>query len=356
METAIGTQETALEEITTPLGVIKTSVEEIRNLLFGNKEVSPTDLEIGLFIKTCAAYGLNPFLKDVHLVKYKSGQPAAIIVGKDSFTKKARQMGARWVAGIVVKRGDKVYHEEGALLLPGDELVGGWATVITGKNERFPDKVSMKEYGSYQSTWKSMPATMIRKVALVHALREAYPDLFGGLYDASEMSQAYPDDDLVKDIDGSETEAAGDHTIQLPTLHDPDAFTAPVELTGVSDTGGYLESEVIDCPLHIGDSLVQKTSKHGPYWSHKASDGWCNLTNTFKPNTTGKAKPFVDAWNSQILKLLVETKSAPEIRDSMKQRIAAANGPEPWADVVKELQAVVNSSDSDDDDIPDDTD
>ena len=32
-----------------------------------------------------------------------------------------------------------------------------------------------------------MPATMIRKVALVQALREAFPDRYQGLYDASEV-------------------------------------------------------------------------------------------------------------------------------------------------------------------------
>ena len=35
-----------------------------------------------------------------------------------------------------------------------------------------------------------MPATMIRKVALVQVLREAFPGTFGGLYDRSEMDQA----------------------------------------------------------------------------------------------------------------------------------------------------------------------
>ena len=32
-----------------------------------------------------------------------------------------------------------------------------------------------------------MPATMIRKVALVQALREAFPSELSGMYDQSEM-------------------------------------------------------------------------------------------------------------------------------------------------------------------------
>jgi hypothetical protein len=37
------------------------------------------------------------------------------------------------------------------------------------------------------SNWKSMPATMIRKVPLVQSLREAFPDEFGGMYSPEEM-------------------------------------------------------------------------------------------------------------------------------------------------------------------------
>ena len=40
------------------------------------------------------------------------------------------------------------------------------------------------------SQWKSKPATMIRKVAVVQALREAFPEDFGGLYSEEELSQA----------------------------------------------------------------------------------------------------------------------------------------------------------------------
>lgn len=40
----------------------------------------------------------------------------------------------------------------------------------------------MKEFSKNQSTWKTMPATMIRKTAIVNALRETFPDTLGGMY------------------------------------------------------------------------------------------------------------------------------------------------------------------------------
>ena len=45
----------------------------------------------------------------------------------------------------------------------------------------------MTEYDTGKSLWKGKKATMIRKVALVHALREAFPSTFGSLCDESEV-------------------------------------------------------------------------------------------------------------------------------------------------------------------------
>ena len=36
------------------------------------------------------------------------------------------------------------------------------------------------------NVWDSKPATMIRKVALTHALRECFPQVYSGVYDESE--------------------------------------------------------------------------------------------------------------------------------------------------------------------------
>jgi hypothetical protein len=45
-----------------------------------------------------------------------------------------------------------------------------------------------------------MPEVMIRKVALVNALREAFPGELGGLYDSSEMAQAGIDIDPEREV------------------------------------------------------------------------------------------------------------------------------------------------------------
>lgn len=151
-----------------------------------------TDQEAYMFMKLCQARGLNPFTREAYLVKY-GGQAATTIVGKDAFTRRAEQHpkfnGFR--AGIIVEdaEGNLDFGREGTFYVRGKEkLVGGWAEVWRKDRDKpFRMSVSMDEYDKKKSSWNSMPGTMIRKVALVGALREAFPSEFGGLYDSAEM-------------------------------------------------------------------------------------------------------------------------------------------------------------------------
>ena len=170
------------------------TADTVRNyLVSGNGNV--TDQEIVMFIELCKAQHLNPFIREAYLIKF-GNSPANIVVGKDVFVRRAYRNpdyeGMR--AGIVVvsKDGD-VKEREGSLKAPGETLIGGWCEVYV-KNKKHPIKsvVSLEEYSKSQSTWKSMPMVMIRKVAMVTALREAFPEDLQGMYDASEM-QNVPD-------------------------------------------------------------------------------------------------------------------------------------------------------------------
>lgn len=177
------------------------TADTVRNyLVSGNGNV--TDQEVVMFIELCKAQHLNPFIREAYLIKF-GNSPANIVVGKDVFVKRAYRNpdyeGMR--AGIVVvdKNGD-VKEREGSLKAPGETLIGGWCEVYI-KNKKHPIKsiVSLEEYSKAQSTWKSMPMVMIRKVAMVTALREAFPEDLQGMYDASEM-QNVPDNLPEKEI------------------------------------------------------------------------------------------------------------------------------------------------------------
>ena len=179
-------------------------MDALRKLIVSQNTTQPTDAEMYVFKKLCEDLGANPFLKDIHVVKYSQNSPASFIVGKDFFTKVARAQGATWESGIIVMRKGMDVEQKliGTFMLETDELVGGWADIHT-KDGLMPDTVLLTDFDTKKNLWVKMPGTMIQKCALVKALRNAYPDKFGGVYAAEEMDQAtqFKDIDLVQTID-----------------------------------------------------------------------------------------------------------------------------------------------------------
>lgn len=154
-----------------------------------------TDKECVLFGQLCKANGLNPWLKEAYLIKYDKNAPAAMVTGKDAYMKRANEHPAfdGYEAGVKVYLPDvgQVEYREGTAFYAdlGEQLIGGWAKVYRKDRSRpYYEEVPLKEYDKGQSKWKEAPATMIRKVALVHALREAFPTNIQGMYDADEVS------------------------------------------------------------------------------------------------------------------------------------------------------------------------
>lgn len=151
-----------------------------------------TDAEIVQFISLCRVNQLNPFVGDAYLVKFKGQNPSAqMIISKSAFMKRAESDSRYdgYQAGVIVQRGSDVIELEGAFFLPGDILSGAWAKVYK-KDIRFPvvARVRMQEYDKQKSTWNSMPGTMIRKVAIAQAFREAFPLKVGGMYLPEEQA------------------------------------------------------------------------------------------------------------------------------------------------------------------------
>lgn len=162
---------------------VKLSADVVRNFLVsGNGNI--TDSEAMMFISLCRYQHLNPFLNEAYLVKF-GNSPAQQIVSKEAFMKRAEQnphfKGMQ--AGCIVVRNNEVVETKGAFVLPKDVLVGGWATVKRDDRDLpITVQISFNEFSKGQSTWKSMPANMIRKTAIVNALREAFPNDLGAMY------------------------------------------------------------------------------------------------------------------------------------------------------------------------------
>lgn len=162
---------------------------DVKNFLVTGDADKVTDKELKLFLELCKAQKLNPFLREAYLIKF--GNDANIITGKDVFLKraKANESFRGFKAGIIVQNEKGIEKREGTFYLKGQEnLVGGWASIyIKDWDVPFDHTVALSEFNKGTATWKNMPAIMIRKVALVQALREAFPDDLSQLYAAEEM-------------------------------------------------------------------------------------------------------------------------------------------------------------------------
>lgn len=166
-----------------------------RYIVAGNQPAS--DKDIYAFMARCQARHLNPLAGDAYMTTYRNKDGSVtsnVIVSKDYFVRTAAQQPGfdGMKAGIVVKTEEgELLYREGSLKLKDETIVGGWAEVYD-KRHAHPSRaeVSLDEYNQHRSLWNSKPATMIRKVALVQALREAYPGAYGGVYDSSEMGGA----------------------------------------------------------------------------------------------------------------------------------------------------------------------
>lgn len=166
-----------------------------------------SDEELAYFIAQARVQNLNPFTKEIYFIKY-GNQPAQIVVALKAFQKKAdaHPQYDGMDSGIIFEKDGETQRSEGAFLPQGAEILGAWA-VVYRKDRTHPTRaeVTFSEYDNSKirkegkinqygkenkpNTWDEKPAVMIHKVALVTALRNAFPSELGGLYEADELRE-----------------------------------------------------------------------------------------------------------------------------------------------------------------------
>lgn len=200
-----------------------------RYLVRGGKPVS--DQEAVFFMNTCKMQKLNPLVAgEVYLIKYSADDPAQMVVGKNAYLRRAFEHPDYLFKeeGIIVQRGNEIVKKEGCCPYPGENLIGGWCRVHftrSGKERQAYKEVSLEEYSSGKSNWRSKPATMICKVAQSQCVRDAFPKDYEGLYSEEEMiaSGAIPVDDNGKVIGRDEPTANVGNMTDIPD-EDQDPF------------------------------------------------------------------------------------------------------------------------------------
>lgn len=186
----------------TSLGQVKLSGEDVKKYLVRGNANNVTDGEVVMFMAMCKAQKLNPFVTgECYLIKYSRDDPAQMVIGYDTYKRRADENPSFLCkeSGIVVQRGNEIIKKEGACLYPTETLIGGWCRVHKIRNEKEVvtyKEVSFAEYNKGKSLWKSLPCTMIEKVAVSQALREAFPKDYEGMYSSAEITnyETVPED------------------------------------------------------------------------------------------------------------------------------------------------------------------
>lgn len=175
---------------------VELSPEVVREYMVSGEKENVTIKEIIMFMNLCKFSGLNPWAKEAYCIKYGK-EPATMVVGKEAYLKRAEANPNYdgFESGIILfnKATQEIVHREGSMKLPEEELVGGFARVYRkDRSHPYVSEVGFDEYaarrkdGSLNQQWSKKPTTMIRKVALVQALREAFPSSFGGAFTEEE--------------------------------------------------------------------------------------------------------------------------------------------------------------------------
>ena len=169
---------------------IKLTGEDVVKYISTDESV--TEKEVVQFLNMCKYLKLNPFLKEIYLIKYK-GTPGTFVVSYQALLKRAEenpnfdgyetQIEGKipdLTATAIVYRKDRTYPVN-----------------VSVKYSEAVKKVMDKTSGNLRPTtmWANMPEWMLRKVALARALKEAFPSLIGN---------ASIQESEIVDIDGSD--------------------------------------------------------------------------------------------------------------------------------------------------------
>jgi len=180
--------ETAIVQI--PTLQVATAWESRIQLVKDKVAKTLTETEFELFLYLAKTYHLDPLLREIWAVKY-SNEPAQIYAGRDGFLKVAHLSGQfdGMATVLLLESGGKVMEAD--ISFKGAVLLGAKCTVWRkDMNNPVSASVALPEYNTGRANWKTMPDTMIRKVAEAHALRRAFS--IHGLYMPEEMEKNVP--------------------------------------------------------------------------------------------------------------------------------------------------------------------
>jgi len=169
---------------------VELNIEDIK------KYIAPeaNDKELFMFVNIAKSYGLNPFKREIHFVKY-GNNPGQIIVGYETYLKRAERTGL--LDGWEVKIVDIGKPTERAVI----------TIYRKDRSHPFVWEVYRREFDKGQASWKTMPHFMLKKVAIAQGFRLAFPEDLGGMPYIAEEITDITSENLVQKNDNSITSA-----------------------------------------------------------------------------------------------------------------------------------------------------
>jgi len=193
---------------------IKLTTSDVIKYISTDESVS--EKEVFTFLNMCKYLKLNPFLKEIYLIKYKDS-PATFVISYQT----------------LLKRAEENVNFDGYETEVKGEIPNMTATATVYRKDRsYPVKITVNYSEAVKTVmdrqtkelrptnmWKNMPEWMLRKVALARALKEAFPSAVGNA-EVSEFEAV--------DID------SGDKRVQ-EEIKEGDGQKAIDEMYGVSE-------------------------------------------------------------------------------------------------------------------------
>jgi len=158
-----------------------------------------TDAELALFLEVCKRKNLDPFSKQIHLVKRwnpaSQRDEATFQVGIDGYRAVAErtgryegQDGPYWCGDDGAWR-DVWLSPDPPIAAKAGVFKRGFRTALYGV-ALYSEYIQRNRAGHPNSMWSKMPANQLAKCAESLALRKAFPEELSGIYTTEEMEQA----------------------------------------------------------------------------------------------------------------------------------------------------------------------
>src|SRR3990167_6002306 len=210
----------AAANVTADLPAVKITREDIRKHFCA----LATDQEVAMGLAIVKSLNLNPFLREVHFVKYDVKSKMSIIVGYEVYIKRAERPGKLygWSAGINTAENYswvKIWRKD-------------W-------KEPFEWQVNLGEFNKKQSTWNQIPSFMGRKVAIAQGFRLCFPDELGGMPYTQEEHDVY-------DIESKEKNMKPEVKMPTAITHEStESAEMPIESENVPETAPFGANKAI---------------------------------------------------------------------------------------------------------------